>query len=471
MTTSYASFPGDAAVWADPNIDYAQIHHYDTADDQSYVLASITDSLGASAGKPVIVGEFGFPDQIFSTQNDPRGVNLHNSLWSSVFSGALGAASTWWWDNYVDPSNLYYHFGPVSRLVNRAVRHGEPLVADTATVSTDARADLAIAPGLTDFVRPPESAFAILPDGTLSPSQTALCRFLFAAQYHPELFNPPTFTFDAPKAAMFQVRTGTESGDSPTIVIYVDGQKVLDKPASTSKVYSVPVSAGAHTVLVTNLGLDWITIDQIAVTDYLPAVRALVLRGPTTIAGWVVNRSYTWRSVRNGAGPKAITDAVVTLAVAEEGSYLVEWRSGDTGDLISRSELQVAAAPASLPVPTVVWDVTFELRKLSPNADVTPPVVSSVTLSTKKVRRSSNPAVDVAWLATDNVGVAAIEVQFADDGSHFGTVVGDLGGEATRARWIVPTSVLKSKHGAVRVVAVDAEGNEAASEAVSLKVK
>ena len=32
-------------------------------------------------------------------------------------SGACGTAMLWWWDNYVDAHDLYYHFGAVARFV------------------------------------------------------------------------------------------------------------------------------------------------------------------------------------------------------------------------------------------------------------------------------------------------------------------------------------------------------------------
>ncbi len=65
--------------------------------------------------KPFFIGEFGF-DQGGShpvcALKDPWGIDLHNSLWSSLFFSSMGTASFWWWP-YVDSCKLYNHFAPI----------------------------------------------------------------------------------------------------------------------------------------------------------------------------------------------------------------------------------------------------------------------------------------------------------------------------------------------------------------------
>lgn len=70
-----------------------------------------------SLPKPYKSGEWGFiqPDWII---HDPNGLELHNSLWSSAFSGAYGCALNWWWNSFIDIGNLYYHFQPISDFMN-----------------------------------------------------------------------------------------------------------------------------------------------------------------------------------------------------------------------------------------------------------------------------------------------------------------------------------------------------------------
>src|SRR5690606_10865715 len=98
-------------------------------------------------GKPTFSAEFG-TDWRGASEADPAGVNLHNALWASPFSGATGTAMTWWWDNYVEPHDLYHHFGSFSRFLGDARwltadrRPFTPAVTGTeagdVTIATDA---------------------------------------------------------------------------------------------------------------------------------------------------------------------------------------------------------------------------------------------------------------------------------------------------------------------------------------------
>ena len=73
------------------------------------------DNFTQYSTKLQFIGEFGF-SQGNSTHisKDPFGVNLHNSLWSSLFLNTMGSASFWWWP-YVDSCSLFRHFSPVYR--------------------------------------------------------------------------------------------------------------------------------------------------------------------------------------------------------------------------------------------------------------------------------------------------------------------------------------------------------------------
>jgi hypothetical protein len=40
---------------------------------------------------------------------------LHNGLWAPLAHGAAGTGALWWWGQYVDPKDLYFHFLPVAK--------------------------------------------------------------------------------------------------------------------------------------------------------------------------------------------------------------------------------------------------------------------------------------------------------------------------------------------------------------------
>ena len=76
------------------------------------------------------MGEFGFgqskPTSNYSLK-DPRGIDLHNSLWSSAFSGSMGPASFWYWES-LDKNKWYGHFKPLLTFFNKL-----PVLSDSFT--------------------------------------------------------------------------------------------------------------------------------------------------------------------------------------------------------------------------------------------------------------------------------------------------------------------------------------------------
>ena len=133
-------------LWDLPDIDFAQRHTYihDSAesrdpaeDDASKLVAEVSDGI-AHHGKPFFIGEFGYTSDggtPSSLNNDDKfGIALHNAIWASTFSGAAATASNWWWDTYVHPNDLYYHYSALAKFVRdidwtggewRIIREGE----------------------------------------------------------------------------------------------------------------------------------------------------------------------------------------------------------------------------------------------------------------------------------------------------------------------------------------------------------
>ena len=104
------------------SLDFVQNHNYQSVQKMaskeqfSYVLYNDTETARRLYGnKPFFMGEFAFGQSNPARQlvdKDPYGIDPHNSLWSSSFSGSMGPASFWFW-NYLDTRNLYGHFKPL----------------------------------------------------------------------------------------------------------------------------------------------------------------------------------------------------------------------------------------------------------------------------------------------------------------------------------------------------------------------
>ncbi len=69
-------------------------------------------------GKPYFMSEFGLQrdrrDMRGLCDLDDEGVNLHNGMWAALAHGAAGVAQLWWWGQYVDPKDLYFHYRAVA---------------------------------------------------------------------------------------------------------------------------------------------------------------------------------------------------------------------------------------------------------------------------------------------------------------------------------------------------------------------
>lgn len=83
--------------------------------------------------KPYFMGEFGFGQASKDPkleEKDPFGVDVHNSLWSSAFSGSMGPASFWFW-KYLKEKDLFGLFKPLLTFFDAC-----PLLSDSFQAMT-----------------------------------------------------------------------------------------------------------------------------------------------------------------------------------------------------------------------------------------------------------------------------------------------------------------------------------------------
>lgn len=128
-------------------LDFSQKHHYQSAQNAkasssfpNTLLKVSNKYLGLFPTKPFFLGEFAFsqsnPKHQYSNR-DPRGVDLHNSLWSSLFSGSMGPASFWYW-NVLKNQRLYHVFKPLVTFCEKVPVLSESFTAATTGVVEDA---------------------------------------------------------------------------------------------------------------------------------------------------------------------------------------------------------------------------------------------------------------------------------------------------------------------------------------------
>lgn len=364
VTTSYANDANDPDTWNIPEIDFTQTHYYNGSPNIETVLSSGIQSYLSQFSKPTLNGEFGLvPNTSSLAAIDPDGVYIHNSLWASAFSGAMGAAMSWWWDTYIDPQNLYTHFKPLGTFISSINLKNDNYKRVATTVSGGGNADLSISPG-ADWGKSPASAFTVNPDGSLSPNSSQLSRYLYGSIYNTSFRNPPTFTITYPVSGQFKIITGGSSGTNPKIDIYVDGILQLEQVASANSTYSVTINSGTHTIKVDNSGTDWILISQFVFSNISSPLNTYFLKSfdNTKACGWIHNKQYNWQYLKNNAvAPPAVTGAAITIPGMQEGSYMVQFIDCSTGIVSSSTVASAVAGNLVISVPTVSWDLAINV--------------------------------------------------------------------------------------------------------------
>lgn len=98
-------------------LDIVQQHNYQNiqkAASSRQISKVLYDSIAQShncfPSKPFFMGEYGFGQSHgpYYAEKDPYGIDLHNSLWSSLFSTAIGPGAFWWW-YYLKSKHLFHN--------------------------------------------------------------------------------------------------------------------------------------------------------------------------------------------------------------------------------------------------------------------------------------------------------------------------------------------------------------------------
>lgn len=106
ISNSYSSlFQGDEPQWTMESIDFLQIHQYNQFN-WSRIWAETIQEIRRRSTKPILIGEYGLQLGVI----DPWGIHFHEGLWAGLFSGSAGSGMLWWWDTFIEPNDLYYHF-------------------------------------------------------------------------------------------------------------------------------------------------------------------------------------------------------------------------------------------------------------------------------------------------------------------------------------------------------------------------
>jgi hypothetical protein len=142
ITTSVSLGEERTALWQLPEIDFTQTHTYNWPFlfDTGRLLLPLSQRARV-LGKPTLIGETGadFRGPAETLATDPAHIGFHDGLWVGVLGETFGTGMSWWWDNLVDPQDLYPHFGAVARFVEGVAFDAEGFVASRPAAGAEGR--------------------------------------------------------------------------------------------------------------------------------------------------------------------------------------------------------------------------------------------------------------------------------------------------------------------------------------------
>ncbi len=367
VSTSYSVEDNDPNTWKLKNIDFTQTHSYFSSPNIEKLIANVNSDYITEYNKPTITGEFGINAQnINLTEADPKGVYFHNVIWATAFSGAMGTALTYWWHNYIDPQNLYYHFKSLSSFLSLIKLKDEAYVKADAYTGNAGSTDIVILPG-SGWGAPIADSFNVDALGNIHPKANQLGIYLFGKIINTQYGNGPVFNIKYPAKGTFTVATGNTKTIAPKIYIAIDGKQVLEEDGAINTSYSVDVPAGRHSIKVDNTGKDWIWINQYTFSSAGSPADPYVLKnaGHSKAAGYILNSSYNWQYLKkyNAGLPPAINGCSLVIPDMQNGKYVVNCYNPETGKAIRASSLTASDGILKITIPSFVWDVAFTAEK------------------------------------------------------------------------------------------------------------
>ncbi len=387
ITTSFADSNGREVIDRLPQIDFSQTHNYGSRD----VSAALTffHRKKEAYGKPHLVGEFGAGAMGEDARVDPTGIALHSGIWSTVMDGSAGTGMLWWWDNHIHPHDLYHHFTALSRFVqgvNFPKEGFQRIHSATFTLKEPTRAPVyedLILHGPTSWEPHPSNkptTVQVSRDGTVTVREQ-VAGLLHGLRNHRDKHNPLTIETDLPHPTRLRIFVSGVSGHGGAhLIAERNGQRVLDKdmpdPDDTQNTetltqyngeYVVDIPAGKQTVVVKNIGNDWVFVSYVlerAVKQTAPPLRLFGLQGKRTSLLYIEHSQHTWYQVNVvKRKPEPGPPTILHIPGFPSGRYRVQWWDTYEGKVTRTEEVQVGSEGLRLEMPEVATDLAIKIER------------------------------------------------------------------------------------------------------------
>jgi hypothetical protein len=322
-TSSHGS--GFGNIWNLADINLVQVHYYGTDTIKTFEQTAL--SL-ASYKKPVFIGEFGIGGSAESNPSslpEPKrsqvyeGLELHNGIWSACLMKSSG--NLWWWDNYIDPCNLYGVFTPLAvYAANENLADYNLARAQRAASGTEA---YFATPVLTDWGAVSTQKVFYL-DGDYFPGMDNLSKWLMGS-WQTALKSDPNFHLTMPTAGALRIHVSQVSNSGTnSLQVLVNGVVVFSQTftnGSTNFIVTVSLSAGQQAVQIKNTGQDWFYVNsyEFAPNNVSP-LDSIGLSSNKRAYIWIYDVNSQYGLTNNGT----FHNEPVIAKGLDDGSYTVE---------------------------------------------------------------------------------------------------------------------------------------------------
>ncbi len=344
--------------------------------------------------KPHVVGEIGIGNgHDGDVKRRDSGTSVHNSIWASAMSGCAGSSWHWWWDNYVEPKDLWHEYGALARFaaaVDWPRRDLVPVELPLPVIpgkSKEAFYDMTLA-CTENWGYRVDGDVVVRPNGLMNQTLP----HYWVSPIKPEIFRPVRFVVDLPRPTPIVIRV-TNVCDAAMLRVTVDDVPLADFPfralpgapdvketkprerepgkpvvylATVKTERTVEIPAGKHVITVANIGGDWASLESITLRGALSSrnqLATLALQDASageTIA-WVYDVRSHWQADRDGVEPARFEGVTVTVPVDRAGAMRVEWWDTRKGTVTRTDDVTAANGVLRLTAPPFTRDVALRV--------------------------------------------------------------------------------------------------------------
>lgn len=367
VTTSFSKRLAGTKVFSLPDIDYSQTHVY--TEDFYQALFTFPFVKMKQFKKPHLTAEIGgLIEKGEEEVKDKQGIRIHNALWYAFFSCAPSSAMYWWWDEYVEKNDLYYHFKIFKELLEEIDYKDRKKIE--LEIDTKGLGNYTFSP-LLDWERSTGKNYKIdnnelIGDGLLSKYLQGACQ--------KKWINDPIFDIDFKKDAELSIHIVQSSVTDANLSIKVDEERVFTKffPMNTvptsndiDKIFTVKIPKGSHKVQILSDGQDWVSFKWLKFSNCVFDVEAYALKSGPDIYIWIKNREFNMDNVLNDRYIKVSEPGIIKIEKADiKKSYRIYYYDTWNKKLISTKPVLEKNHTLEIPYPGVEKDILVIIKKM-----------------------------------------------------------------------------------------------------------